>query len=316
MTDLQVAASHLAGDLSECLPAGGHARVAVCDLLTEGKATYLGQRLADYLADHLHEEIGQNVLDRRDLELQLDEHEFQWSDFAFDRNIVAFGQKTPATVIITGTIDDYPEKFDIRCRAIELRTARILCTSGWRMDRTDTNETHLHRPPIKHLKKPTSAPPIDRQLRTAASRLGGNLITAIRRNRLNGLKVALGILKGPNMPDESLYGKALMSFLQAELQEKGRSVELRLLARRGLKSALDMQRIEHTPFFDENSRTDLDKAEGAHAVLYGHLERVGRACQATIELTDLETKAILHTDSLRIPYGSGQDQLMRPAKSD
>jgi hypothetical protein len=185
-------------------------------------------------------------------------------------------------------------------------------TSSCRIGKTTTNEKHLQRPPVAHIKKPTSAPPIDRQLRTAAERLAEKMVSAIRRKNMIGLRVGIGWFKGPASEEESQYGKALVGFLQNELLEQGRSVELRLLARRDLDTALQMQRPEQTPFFDENKRADLDKAEGADAVLYGHVERVGRSYQVTIELTDLETKAILHADSLRIPYGEGQDELMRP----
>ena len=78
----------------------------------------------------LHDELGSQVLDRRDLEQQLAEHQFQWSDFAFDERIVAFGKKTPATVIVTGTIHPVGDDlFDMRCRLLDLRTGQVLARS-------------------------------------------------------------------------------------------------------------------------------------------------------------------------------------------
>ena len=313
-TDLKTAARFVAEDLAPYVPRHEGSFVAVSDLLTAGRTTYLGQRAADYISDCLHDELGTLVVDRRDLAQQLTEHQFQWSDFAFDERIVAFGQKTPATVIVTGTLERYDdEAYDLRCRLLDLRSGRMLARSAHLVEVSEETERDLAQMPVEHTRSPIAAPPVDRQLRTAAERLATGIVSSIQRQNLTGLSVAVGALRGPDGPGETRYGKALLQFMQNELQIQGQPVELRLLARRDLGAVLEMQRIEHTPFFDEDKRAALDKSEGAQATLYGHVERVGRAMQVTIELTDLETKAILHTDSMRVPYGAGQDELMQSA---
>lgn len=314
LLELENVTSQAANELAGSIPHHHSTRIAVFDLTSYGRPNRLGQRAASLLADHLNNKLGAGaILDRTYVAQQMQEHSFPYSNLDSDENTIMFGRKTRATVVVAGSIDAYRTYFDMRVRAIDLATGRVLVVSNKQFIRSGTNDKQFNEPPDVPPPAKRPLPTVQYQLRQVVPQVAEDILDAIRDKNMIGLRMAVGELRGPAAGGESAYGQLFMSLLQNELQQRGDKVKLRILERKQLRDALAAQRIEQTPFFNRDTVQDADASEGAEVLLYGTLLRSANKVVVTIKMMSMETKAVFFSADETIDPAEGQDELLQPS---
>lgn len=287
----------------------------------DGRITALGNDLTAQLVQFFSEEAYPRikVYDRQFTADVAREFSYQWSDYSSPDAAVEFGKNVPATRLVVGTVDLATERtesvppfrhsyFKSNTRVLDLRTGAVLAADQFEFPCNEFNHGQFET--VVEAGRPVEladrvGPPVQGRLSHAGKALGDVLFEQLK--QFEGLQIQYDTFSGPS-GGQSQYAKLLCDRVVARLAERGRELGLQFQDSRGMAAALQQQREQSSPVFEDSQSRGAMRSAGA--TLIGRVEIAGTEVTAEARIVDVGSGRNIAVATTPIPYGQGQDELL------
>ncbi len=227
--------------------------------------------------------------------------------------ITSYGKqlKVKHDYYVVGQLQQYPDNYHLMMRAFSFFSGKSQSVGLVRFGRNKVFDQLYHATDDEQ----ADAGLVHRRLNQAAETLAGKCLEHPSYPRSNGLKVALGAIKGPGKPVVTEYGNLFGDqFLAALQQQSPDQQQIIAVSRKRLLDVLRAQSVEQSALFDAETVKQIDRAVGADVVVVGDITQLPSGyLRIAVQMVDLESKVIAAEATVDVPGSPGQAELFLPA---